>query len=163
MVTEMSSIEEEIIAFLDRHKVKYDIFRHDLVYTCEEMAKYLKTDKNCIAKSMVVKKSGNGCLLVVLPGNMRVDLFLLARILNTESVSLAPIKEAERIVGCSIGCVHPFGNLVQAPTYFDSSLFNSPYLFFNPGSHTKSVKIATQELIEIVKPTINEFAEPARR
>ena len=158
MVTEMSSIEEQILALLDQNNVKYDVFQHDPVYTCEEMAKYLKTDKNCIAKSMVVKKSGNGCLLVVLPGNMRVDLFLLARILNTESVSLAPIKEAERIVGCSIGCVHPFGNLDQAPTYFDSSLFNSPYLFFNPGSHTKSVKVSIQELVRIVQPVVESFA-----
>ena len=154
----MSSIEEEIIAFLDRHKVKYDIFRHDPVYTCEEMAKYLKTDKNSIAKSMVVKKSGDGCVLVVLPGNMRIDFNLLARILNTESVSLAPIREAERLVGCSIGCVHPFGNLFQTPTYLDSSLFNSTYLFFNPGSHTKSVKMSTQELVRIVQPVVESFA-----
>ena len=156
----MSSTEEEIIAFLDRHKVKYDIFRHDLVYTCEEMAKYLKTDKKSIAKSMVVKKSGNGCVLVVLPGNMKIDFNLLARILNMESVSLAPINEAERIMGCSIGCVHPFGNLVQTPTYFDSSLLNSSYLFFNPASHTKSVKISIQELVRIVQPIVESFAAP---
>jgi len=159
-VTEVSSIEEQIFVFLNRNNVKYDVFRHDPVYTCEKMAKYLKTDKTSIAKSMVVKKSGNGCMLVVLPGNMRVDLNLLARIMNTESVSLAPIKEAERIVGCSIGCVHPFGNLVQTITYFDPSLFNSPYLFFNPGSHTKSVKISVQDLVTIVQPIIESFTIP---
>ncbi len=161
MVTEMSSIEEQILAHLDHNNVKYEVFQHDPVYTCEEMAKYLKTDKNCIAKSMVVKESGNGCLLVVLPGNMRVDFCLLARMLNMGSVSLAPIKEAERIVGCSIGCVHPFGNLVEMTTYFDTSLFNSSYLFFNPGSHTKSVKISVQELVRIVRPVVESFAVPS--
>lgn len=158
MVTEMNSIEERIFVFLDQNNVKYDVFQHDPVYTCEKMAKFLKTDKNYIAKSMVVKKSGNGCLLVVLPGNMRVDFDLLARILNTGSVSLAPIKEAEGIIGCSIGCVHPFGNLANMPTYFDANLLNSSYLFFNPGCHTKSVKINVQDLVRLVQPVVGSFA-----
>jgi Ala-tRNA(Pro) deacylase len=155
----LSSIEEQILAFLDRNVVKYDVFQHDPVYTCERMAKFLKTEKNSIAKSMVIKTIGNQYLLVVLPGDMRVDFDRLAKITNTESVSLAPVKEAEHIAGCSIGCVHPFGNLMGIATYFDADLLKSSHVFFNPASHTKSVKISTQELVRVVQPNIEEFAE----
>jgi Ala-tRNA(Pro) deacylase len=155
----LSSIEEQILAFLDRNSVKYEIFQHDPVYTCERMAKFLKTEKNMIAKSMLIRTIDNKYLLVVLPGNMRVDFDRLARIVKTNSVSLAPVEEAERIAGCSIGCVHPFGNLMGIVTYFDANLLKSSYVFFNPGSHTKSVKISTQELAKLVKPNLEEFVE----
>jgi len=154
----MSLVEQQIFAFLNRNNVKYEVFEHDPVYTCEKMAEFLKVGKKSIAKSMVIKKSGNGYLLVVLPGDAKVDFTRLARIVDTVSVSLAPIKEAEQVAGCSIGCVHPFGNLINTVTYFDASLLDSLCVFFNPGSHSKSVKISAQELVRLVRPIVGVFA-----
>jgi len=159
----MSEMENKIIDLLNAAGVKYQLFEHEPVYTCPQMAEFLATDQNLIAKSMIMKGADSGCFLVVLPGKMRIDYSRLARVVGTKSVSLAPVEEAQSIAGCSVGCVHPFGNLIGLETYFDKKLLRYEHLFFNPGSHTKSVKIATHALIEIVKPTINEFAEPARR
>jgi Ala-tRNA(Pro) deacylase len=110
---------------------------------------------------MVIKRSEGGYLLAVLPGNMKIGHEKLARIASTKSVSLAPLNEAERIVRCSVGCVHPLGNLVNVETYFDRNLLRNEYVFFNPGSHTKSIKISTEDLVRLVSPTVSEFAEPA--
>jgi Ala-tRNA(Pro) deacylase len=157
----MTGIDEEILRFLDASGVRYELVEHDPVYTCPQMAKYLKTDQSLIAKSMVIKRSEGGYLLAVLPGNMKIGHEKLARIASTKSVSLAPLNEAERIVRCSVGCVHPLGNLVNVETYFDRNLLRNEYVFFNPGSHTKSIKISTEDLVRLVSPTVSEFAEPA--
>jgi len=159
----MNAIEERVLRFLDENGVRYEVFEHEPVYTCEKMAEYLRADQNLIAKSMIMKKSDGGLLLAVLPGEMRIDYAKLARELNTKSVSLAPIEEAEKTAGCSVGCVYPLGKIINLPTYFDKNLLKYAYVFFNPGSHTKSVRINTRDLIKISRPTIAEFGKPPRK
>jgi Ala-tRNA(Pro) deacylase len=158
----MGAVEEKILASLKEAGAAYEILEHAPVYTCPQMAKYLKTEEACIAKSMMVKKSDGGYVLVVLPGNRRIDFTLLAAALKSTSVSLASREEAEKIVGCSVGCVYPLGNIVHLATIFDNSLLAQEFVYFNPGSHTRSVKISTKLLLNVVNPMVAEFAQPAR-
>jgi len=153
----MTDIEEKILASLKAGGVSFEVLEHEPVYTCRKMAEFLKTEESYIAKSMVVKKSDGRLVLAVLPGNVRINFAHLAAATKSTSVSLAPRQEAEKIMGCSVGCVHPFGNIVNLETLFDEKLLHREYVFFNPGSHTKSVRINIQALINIVKPTIAQF------
>jgi prolyl-tRNA editing enzyme YbaK/EbsC (Cys-tRNA(Pro) deacylase) len=41
---------------------------------------------------------------------------------------------------------------------FDEKLLREEYVFFNPGSHTKSVRINPQALVSFVRPNIADFA-----
>ena len=157
----MSHIAEEILGFLDENKVTYEVREHEPVYTSPQMAKYLETQEERIAKSMILKRSDGGYLLAVLPGRLKIDFTCFAKALGVGAVSLAPIPEAEKLARCSVGCVHPFGNLLDVRTYFERQLVSMDYVFFNPGSHTRSVKISTTDLVRLVKPTILDFAKPA--
>lgn len=153
-----TDIEEKILAALKAGGVSYEVFEHEPVYTCRKMAELLKTEESRIAKSMVVKKSSGGYALAVLPGNVRIDFARLAAATKSDTVSLASKKEAEEIMGCSTGCVYPLGNLLNLETLFDEKVVRQEYVYFNPGSHTKSVKIRTRTLIDLVKPTIAKFS-----
>jgi Ala-tRNA(Pro) deacylase len=157
----MSQIDEQILVFLNQRGVSYELREHEPVFTAPQMAEYLGTSEERIAKSMVVKKSSGGYVLVVLPGKLKIDFGQLTKVLGVAKVSLAPVPEAEKIVKCSVGSVHPFGNLVNLKTYFDSHLLSLDFVYFNPGSHTKSIKINTKDLVRLVMPTIVEFARPA--
>jgi Ala-tRNA(Pro) deacylase len=154
----MSQIDEEIVAFLEQSGIKYELREHEPVYTAPQMAEFLGTSEQRIAKSMVLKKCDSGYVLAVLPGRLKIDFGRFAKILGVEKVSLAPIPDAEKITRCSVGSVHPFGNLVDLKTYFDSHILTLDFVYFNPGSHTKSIKISTDDLVRLVKPTFAEFA-----
>lgn len=153
----MTDIEEKILTSLKAGGIEYEVFEHEPVYTCRKMAEFLRTDEGRIAKSMIVKKSDGGYVLAVLPGNMRIDLIRLAAATKSRLVTLAQRDEAERIAGCSVGCVYPLGNIMNLETLFDDKLLHQEYVYFNPGSHTKSVRINTRALVNLVKPTIAEF------
>jgi len=64
----VSQIDAEILSFLNQKGVSYELRDHPPVYTAPQMAEYLGTSEQRIAKSMVVKKSDGGYILVVLPG-----------------------------------------------------------------------------------------------
>jgi Ala-tRNA(Pro) deacylase len=137
---------------------EYEVHEHEPVYTCKQMAEYLKIDEDLVAKSLVLKKCfGTGYLLAVLPGRMKLDFTRVAKAADTGKVILAPIKDVEKIAGCSIGAVFPLGNLLNLRTFFDPNLLRHEYVFFNPGSHTKSVRMKTRSLVELVRPTIAEL------
>jgi prolyl-tRNA editing enzyme YbaK/EbsC (Cys-tRNA(Pro) deacylase) len=153
----MTEIEEKILSSLKAQGIEYEVFEHDPVYTCPQMANFLKTDEAHIAKSMIVKKSDGTYLLAVLPGNRKIDFYRLGQVTKAAPVILAPKKEAEEIALCSVGCVYPLGNIINLETLFDSAILRQAYVYFNPGSHTKSVKISTQSLIKLANPTVAEF------
>ena len=152
-------IDEDILGFLNQNGVAYELREHEPVYTSPQMTQYLGTTEEHIAKSMVLKKADGGYVLVVLPGLLKIDFKRFAKTLDTEKVSLAPAAEAEKIVRCSVGSVHPFGNLVNLTTYFDRHLLSLEFVYFNPGLHTKSIKISTEDLVRLIKPAITDFAK----
>jgi len=96
-------------------------------------------------------------MLAVLPGNRKINFHRLGVVTKAAPVILAPKKEAEEIAQCSVGCVYPLGNIINLETLFDSAILRLEYVYFNPGSHTKSVKISTQALTKLVNPTLAEF------
>jgi nondiscriminating aspartyl-tRNA synthetase len=151
------SIEADIVGFLNRNSVVYELREHAPVYTSPQMAEYLGTSEQRIAKSMVIKRSDGGYVLAVLPGKLKIDFSRFAKTVGAEKVSLAPIPEAEKLARCPVGAVHPFGNLVDLRTYFDQHMLNLDFVYFNPGIHTKSIKISTDDLVRLVKPTVTEF------
>jgi Ala-tRNA(Pro) deacylase len=155
---DVSKIDEEILGFLNQNGIVYELREHEPVYTAPQMAEYLGTSEQRIAKSMVLKRSDGGYVLAVLPGRLKIDFGRFAKTLGVEKVSLAPAADAEKIVKCSVGSVHPFGNLVGLRTYFDKHMLSLDFVYFNPGSHVKSVKIATTDLVRVVNPTIVELA-----
>jgi Ala-tRNA(Pro) deacylase len=153
----MTEIEEEILSTLKAHEIEYEILEHEPVFTCTQMAKFLKTNEANIAKSMIARKSDGTFILAVLPGNKKINLYSLGTITKSAPISLAQKKDAEQITHCSVGCVYPLGNMINLETFFDESLLSLEYVFFNPGSHTKSVKIRTRALIDLVRPTMAKF------
>ena len=153
----MTEVEEKILSALKAQGIEYEVFEHDPVYTCPQMANFLKTDEAHIAKSMIVKKNDGTYLLAVLPGNRKIDFHRLGLVTKAAPVILAPKKEAEEIAQCSVGCVYPLGNIINLETLFESAILRLEYVYFNPGSHTKSVKISTQALTKLANPTVAEF------
>jgi prolyl-tRNA editing enzyme YbaK/EbsC (Cys-tRNA(Pro) deacylase) len=69
---------------------------------------------------------------------------------GVKSVYLAEPKEVERITGCTVGCVSPFGHKNRIKTYFDGELLESEYLFFNPGSHAKTIRIRSRDMVKLI-------------
>lgn len=153
----MTEIEEKILSSLKAQGIEYEVFEHDPVYTCPQMANFLKTNEAHIAKSMIVKKSDGTYILAVLPGNKKIDFHKLGIVTKAAPTILAPKKEAEEIAQCPVGCVYPLGSIAKLETFFDTAILRQEYVYFNPGSHTKSVKISTQALTKLVNPTIAEF------
>lgn len=146
--------EQKIIDILTDEEVPYDVFEHEPVYTNPAMAEALKVSEAETVKSLVLLTKEKNMVVLVMPGNKKVNWKLAAAGVGTKKVSFAKPEQVSEKVGCEVGCVPPFGQLAPLPIYMDKDLMKKEYVYFNPGVHDKSFKIKTWDLKKLCQPTV---------
>ncbi len=146
------NLEEQIIRMLDKQKVAYEIVEHEPVYTNPAMAEALNVEESETVKSLVLKTKEGKMIVLVLPGNKKVDWKQAAAGANTKKVSFAKPEEVSQAVGCEVGCVPPFGHFSTLPIYMDPDLPKKDSVYFNPGVHDKSFKVKGWDLRKLCQP-----------
>ena len=151
----MSLVEKKIKQILNEKGIGFEEFEHEAVYTCEQAANVrgLKSAEEGI-KSMVFKTDAGRFILVLNPGDQRIDTKKIAQMEKTKGLTLATPKEVERIAGVPIGCVAPFGLMKKLRTYLRGELLRKESLYFNPGSHTKTLRIKARDLVKVLEDPI---------
>lgn len=118
------------------------------------MAAALNVSEAETVKSLVLLTKEKKMVVLVLPGDKKVDWKKAAAGIGTKKVSFAKPEEVLEKVGCEVGCVPPFGQLTDLPIFMDKDLTQKDYVFFNPGVHDKSFKIKAWDLKKLCKPTL---------
>lgn len=149
---------KEIINLLKTNNIPYKETEHEPVYTSEQAAKVRGISISQGAKSLLLK-CGNDFVLVVLPGDCKLDSKKLKNLLKIKEVRFALPEEVKDKMGCEIGACYPFGNLIELPTYVDNSLSKQDVISFNPGLHTRSIEIKWRDFYSLVKPKMVDIAE----
>jgi len=148
------TLEENIIEILKKNKISYEIFEHEPVYTNPAMAEALGVSEAETVKSLVLMTKEKEMVVLVLPGNKRVDWKKAASGVGTKKVSFAKPEQVSEKVGCEVGCVPPFGQMTPLPIYMDTELTKKDYVYFNPGVHHKSFKVKAWDLKKMCKPKL---------
>jgi len=147
------TLEEKIVLLLEENKVAYEVVEHEPVYTNPAMAEALNVTESETVKSLVLKTKEGKLIVLVLPGNKKVNWKQAAAGAKTKKVSFAKPDEVRQTVGCEVGCVPPFGHLTLLPIYMDPDLTRKKEVYFNPGVHDKSFKIKAWDLKKLCKPS----------
>ncbi|MEM4239629.1 MAG: YbaK/EbsC family protein [Candidatus Woesearchaeota archaeon] len=152
------SLIDELKKFLDDRKIQYKSAVHEPVYTSEQAAKVRNEPLESGAKAMVFRSEGN-FLMVVIAGDKKIDFKKVKSVINSSSLSLASPEEVLKVMGCEIGSVPPFGNLVNIPVYMDKSLERSPIINFNAGRHDTSFSMSLADYKKSVRPVVVDVAQ----
>ncbi|MBW2515064.1 MAG: YbaK/EbsC family protein [Deltaproteobacteria bacterium] len=146
--------EQKIIEILEQNKISYEIFEHEPVYTNPTMAAALNVSESDTVKSLVLLTREKEMVVLVMPGDKRVDWKKAASGIGTKKVSFAKPEAVLEKVGCEVGCVPPFGQLADLPIFMDTELTRKNFVYFNPGVHDKSYKIKAWDLKKLCQPTL---------
>ena len=157
MMERTMTLEEKIISALEEKKIGYEIVEHEPVYTNPAMAEALNVSEAETVKSLVLKTKEGKLIVLVLPGDKKVDWKKAAAGAKTKKVSFAKPEEVSEAVGCEVGCVPPFGHFTSLPIYMDPALTKKDFIYFNPGVHDKSFKIKAWDLKKICNPAFVKF------
>ena len=143
---------------LESNGMKYDILEHAPVYTSEQAAKARGVDLMSGVKALVLKTDKGSFVMALVSGDKKVDLKRLAKILGKKKLNLARPSEVLKTTGCTVGSVHPFGNITGLQTYMDRQILKNKKVEFSAGLHTISMAMDTQDLLSVIKPEIADFS-----
>lgn len=151
------TVKDKILRLLNKAGVQYRTVEHEPVYTSEEAARIRDTKENMGAKALVCFADKKPILIVV-PGNMKVDFKKFKSTFNINDLHLASPQKVTELTSLEVGAIPPVGTVMNIPSYYDVHIENSEDVAFNAGSHTFSVVMKTEDLLNIENPTFGNFA-----
>jgi Ala-tRNA(Pro) deacylase len=150
-------IPKQLIDCLAGNKVSYEVLHHPEAVTAQRIAQAEHVKGRHHAKVVMVK-SGNQHLMMVLPADHQIDLEKVEKAIG-KAVSLGKEQEFKTLFSdCAIGAMPPFGNLYGLPTYVEQSLAEQDYIVFEAGTHTDAIKMSYRDYEKIVKPKVKDLA-----
>ena len=148
-----SSLLDRIRGILEENGIPFEVFEHEAVYTNPTMAEALGVKAGDTIKNICMVTKEGEAILVLVPGDARIDTKKICAAAGTSRVSFADEDTVLEKVGCPIGCVPPFGHASEIRAFMDRALLKKRALYFNPGVHTKSFKITSHHLRKLCGAT----------
>lgn len=143
--------------FLDDEKVEYRITSHTPRYSAQGLAEAEHTSGHRVAKPVIVK-GDLGFAMCVVPACKRVNLDLVAEVLQEFSVRLATEEEMAKLFpNCEVGAEPPIGAMFGLKTIVDTELHEQEHIVMQAGSHTQSVQICRKDWERLCDPIIADI------
>lgn len=147
---------EEIKKLLD--DIEYDLIEHDHVVTSEQAAEVRGVQLQEGMKSLLLQADGTLVLVVVRADN-KLHSNKVRKYFGARDVRFATPEQVAQTMGVTIGACYPFGHIPNVPMIVDASLAENTHVSFNPGIHTKTIRMSwddyerkTQpQLVDIIK------------
>jgi Ala-tRNA(Pro) deacylase len=150
-------IPKRLIDCLKENKVHYEILHHPEAVSAQRIAQAEHVKGRHHAKVVIVK-SGDQHLMMVLPADHQIDLEKAEKAIGN-AVSLGKEEEFKSLFAdCAVGAMPPFGNLYNLPTHVDKHLSEQDYIVFEAGMHTDAIKMSYGDYEKIVKPKVADLA-----
>lgn len=149
----MSPINE-LKAYLATNHVRYELIKHREKFTAQELAAAEHVPGREQAK-VVILRSGNEFLMVVLPALYHVDFERARAAIGKEDLELAnEYQFVDVFPNCEAGAMPPFGNLYGLPVWIDESLTRDEYIVFNACSHSEAIRMKYSDFARLVRPRV---------
>jgi Ala-tRNA(Pro) deacylase len=150
-------IPKRLMDCLNENKVKYEVLRHAEAVTAQRIAQAEHVKGRHQAKVVMIK-SGDQHLMMVLPADHRIDLEKVEKVTGN-TVSLEQEQDFKSLFPESVtGAMPPFGNLYGLTTYVDKHLAEQDYIVFEAGTHTDAIKMSYRDYEKIVQPKVEDLA-----
>ena len=149
---------EEVKSYIEENSINGEIimFKAEQAKTSASAAEHLGCEVAQIAKSIVLKAENP--ILVILSGDMRVDLKKLAKVIGQKAKLASPEYVSDE-VGFIIGGVPPMGFDRPVRILIDESIERFSEVFSSGGSRDAILKIDVNELKNVVKGEIVDVSK----
>jgi Ala-tRNA(Pro) deacylase len=151
-----------LIALLDQHGAQYRLIDHppegrtDIVSPMR--GNELSQAAKCIIVMVKIGKKETQWVLGVVPGDAKIDLNAIKKLIGGTYVSFASEDKAESLAGSVSGTVLPFSFNPKLALIVDPSLLKNDKIYFNAARLDRSLELRTSDYVAIAKPRLERIA-----
>lgn len=134
--------------------------RHGPVESLQEAAELRGVPPAAVIKTMVVRRSEDEYLFVLVPGDRVIDWPKLREHLGERRISMPDATEALEVTGYKRGTITPLGSSHAWPVLADQRLV-PVRVSLGGGEHGVSISLEGSSLVEILEATVGDFTKPS--
>lgn len=158
----MGLSREEILEYLKRENIEYDIMEHSPVNTIEEVDELLLDKENQLVKNLFLRDDKKrNYYLVSIHKYKTINLKELRTKLESRPLSFASKEALNDILELEVGSVTPLGILndkeCKVEVVFDSDIKSFNKVGIHPNKNTTTIWIKPDDLEAIIENHGNKF------
>jgi Ala-tRNA(Pro) deacylase len=163
MQTEEFETYAHLMTWLDSQSIPFRLMEHAPEGRTELVSQMrgnsLSAAAKCIVLLVKIGKKITRYVLVVVPGDRKVDLQAVKALLGGTYVAFASPEIAERLAGSVIGTILPFSFTEELELIADPSLLSQDELYFNAARLDRSLVLKTSDWLTLAKPRLERIVE----
>jgi Cys-tRNA(Pro) deacylase len=147
-------------AFLQKQGISFSEHVYEYVEHggTEVPAQALGVPEHHIVKTLVMQDQQRKPLIVLMHGDRKVSTKSLARQAGRKSIEPCRPEVAQRHSGYPVGGISPFATRKPIPVFLERSITALASIYINGGQRGLLVKIATADLLRVLKPVLVDAA-----
>ncbi len=142
----------EILKILKAENKPYSAYEHEVITdyeTAEAVGRRLGWT-GTESKSLLLKDKSDKLYLYVTLCGERLDAKEL-KAATGQKLKLCAPEEVQARIGCTVGCVPPFGYTKEVVTVVDTRVYRQSNLLFSPGVHSVTLAVAGAALGPLIR------------
>ncbi|MEM2094763.1 MAG: aminoacyl-tRNA deacylase [Candidatus Bathyarchaeia archaeon] len=144
--------------YLKAHSIWYRFIDKEETIHTADASRVTGIPLSRITKNLVAKTDEGHFVLLVIPGDMRVDLKKAANALGVKRISILPMREAEAVSGYPPGGTPTIGHKTRMRVVFDRMLLDNDTLFCGGGSRNRIVELRTEDALRLAQAVVADIA-----
>jgi len=129
------------------------------VNSLQEAARLRGVLPSAVIKTMVIRRSKDDYIFVLVPGDRVIDWPKLRSTLGERRLSMPEADEAFEATGYKRGTITPLGASRSWPVYADERLLDGD-VSIGGGAHGLSITVDGAELVEAVEAHVGDLTKP---
>lgn len=153
-------IETPALMALQGAQLAFEIVTNPRPASVEESASLQGIEVRQLLKTIVVRRSENDYVFVLVPGPLAIDWPKLRSHLGVSRISLPDQDEAKAATGYERGTITPFGATHPWPVVADASIAGSGKVAIGGGGHGVNLHLDADALISFLKADVADVTKP---
>jgi Cys-tRNA(Pro)/Cys-tRNA(Cys) deacylase len=137
---------------------EYQVDPNDL--SAETVAAKVGLPPEQVFKTLAVRGDRSGVCLAVIPGNMEVDLKVLAALTGDRKSEMVPLKDVQAVTGYVRGAVTALGAKKEYPVFADETIELWDVISISAGVRGAQILLAPADYLRVTAAATADLARP---
>ena len=139
--------------------LEHAVLRHGPVRSLAEAAQARGVEPADVVKTLVVRRSDDDFLFVLVPGDRQISWPKLRALLGVSRLSMPDAATAKQVTGYERGTITPFGSSRAWPVVADERV-RGRRITLGGGAHGVAVALDADEALAAVEATVADVSDP---
>jgi Cys-tRNA(Pro) deacylase len=151
--------EDAALAGLEAAGIAHRVIRHGPVKSLVEAAAARGVEPPDVVKTLVVRRSDDDYLFVLVPGDRTISWPKLRALLGVSRLSMPDAETARAVTGYERGTITPFGATHAWPVVADERIVGRT-VTLGAGAHGVAVAVAAEDVVRALDAQVADVTEP---